>query len=245
MFHVETGNLICLLEVSKGTAITPGARPRDHATGPLIALAMVESRTAVDQSRRAWLAKGLAGTGAGVVSTVLCSPLDVAKTRIQVQTAKAGVLKYSGIYSSLRTIYMEEGVAGWYQGFTPAVCSVAVFWTVYFPCYDYSKVVISDALSLPTSSPLVHMTAAAASGLVTDVITNPFWVVRTRLATQYMRHEQISQQQQTVAPIDGSSTGVRSGGAAAASGSSSVSSCLLYTSPSPRDGLLSRMPSSA
>ena len=28
-------------------------------------------------------------------------------------------------------------------------------------------------------------------------------------------------------------------------GTSSTSSCLLYTSPSPRDGLLSRMPSSA
>ena len=35
-------------------------------------------------SQRAWLAKALAGTGAGVVACVLCSPLDVAKTRMQV-----------------------------------------------------------------------------------------------------------------------------------------------------------------
>ena len=178
-------------------------------------------------SSRAWLAKALAGSGAGIVSTIICSPLDVAKvptlffnlqlhtrpmpcatlcerlalhcsltpqcrvapvqTRVQVQSSAESCAKYSGVFSALRTIYIEEGVAGWYVGFTPAVCSVAVFWTVYFPCYDYTKEAIADASGLPTGSPLVHMTAAAASGLLTDVITNPLWVVRTRLATQALR----------------------------------------------------------
>ena len=109
------------------------------------------------------------------------------QTRVQVQSSLESGAKYSGVFSALRTIYIEEGVVGWYQGFTPAVCSVAVFWTVYFPCYDYTKEAIADASGLPTGSPLVHMTAAAASGLLTDVITNPLWVVRTRLATQALR----------------------------------------------------------
>ena len=73
---------------------------------------------------------------------------------------------------------------GWYHGFTPAVCSVAVFWTCYFPAYDYAKDYIAEASDLPLSSSLVHMSAAAAAGLLTDIITNPLWVIRTRLATQ-------------------------------------------------------------
>ena len=131
-----------------------------------------------------WLCKALAGTSSGIAATILCSPLDVAKTRIQVQSSAAAEGKYSGVIASLRTIYQEEGFIGWYSGFTPAVCSVGVFWTCYFPCYDYAKITISDFTGLPTSSPVVHLTAAAGAGLVTDVITNPLWVVRTRLATQ-------------------------------------------------------------
>ena len=110
------------------------------------------------------------------------------QTRVQVQTLESTIhARYSGVLGSLFTIYAEEGLAGWYRGFTPAVCSVAVFWTVYFPCYDYAKIKLMEASGLPASSSLIHMTAAGASGLLTDVITNPFWVVRTRLATQTLR----------------------------------------------------------
>ena len=109
------------------------------------------------------------------------------QTRIQVQTSVQGGARYSGIIGSLATIYREEGVRGWYHGFTPAVCSVAVFWTCYFPAYDYAKESIADASGLPQSSSLVHMAAAAGAGLLTDIVTNPLWVIRTRLATQRLR----------------------------------------------------------
>ena len=99
----------------------------------------------------------------------------------------ASAVRYSGVVSSLTTIYREEGLAGWYHGFTPAVCSVAVFWTVYFPCYDHAKLSLAQASGLPSNSSLVSMAAAAWAGLLTDVVTNPLWVVRTRLATQRLR----------------------------------------------------------
>ncbi len=76
-----------------------------------------------------------------------------------------------------------------YHGFTPAVCSVALFWSCYFPCYEYAKDAIADASSLSRGSSLLHMTAAASAGFVTDVLTNPLWVVRTRLAAQAVHSE--------------------------------------------------------
>jgi hypothetical protein len=102
---------------------------------------------------------------------------------MQVQTTVASGAarssRYSGFFSSLSTIYREEGLRGWFHGFAPAVCSVAVFWTCYFPCYEYGKGALADASGLPQSSSWIHMGAAAGAGLITDVITNPFWVVRT------------------------------------------------------------------
>ena len=132
-----------------------------------------------------WLSKALAGTGAGVVATVLCSPLDVAKTRIQVQAASGTYNQ--GIWSALAKIRREEGIRGWYHGFTPAVASVTVFWTCYFPCYEYAKQKVAVLFSKPDTAPAVHVVSAASAGLVTDVVTNPLWVVRTRLATQALR----------------------------------------------------------
>ena len=133
------------------------------------------SSTAPSESQG--LAKALAGTGAGVAATALCSPLDVAKTRIQVQSSVEAQAKYSGILQALMTIYREEGVAGWYHGFTPAVCSVGVFWTVYFPCYEYAKESISRSTGLPPSSPTLHITAAGCAGLVSAAaVANPTWL---------------------------------------------------------------------
>ena len=58
---------------------------------------------------------------------------------------------------------------------------------------------------------------------------------QSKLQQAQQRQRQLQQQQQQ-------QDGYRSGAISPASGSSG---CLLYTSPSPRDGLLSRMPSSA
>ena len=170
-----------------------------------------------------WLCKALAGTGAGFCATVLCSPLDVAKTRIQVQTAQSpGGGKYHGIWSALATILREEGVRGWYHGFAPAVASVAVFWSCYFPCYDYSKQRIAALTAQPESAALVHITAAEGAGLFTDIVTNPLWVVRTRLATQALRAVDVAAAAAEGSAAAATSAQVGRGGAAAATGAAST-----------------------
>ena len=133
------------------------------------------------------VAKAVAGMGAGVLSAIMCSPLDVAKTRVQVQTS-LGDVRYRGVFGALATIYADEGFAGWFRGIAPAMCSVAVFWSVYFPCYDRAKEQIAHASGLTKTSSVVHCGAAAAAGGLTDVVTNPLWVVRTRMATSQLRH---------------------------------------------------------
>jgi len=101
-----------------------------------------------DNDGMAAAAKAISGMGAGVLSTMLCSPLDVAKTRVQVQTVGGGDVRYRGVLGALSTILREEGLAGWFRGIAPAVSSVAVFWAVYFPCYDAAKEKVVDVTGL-------------------------------------------------------------------------------------------------
>ncbi|KAG5187257.1 mitochondrial carrier domain-containing protein [Tribonema minus] len=122
----------------------------------------------------------LAGAGAGIICSLLCSPLDVAKTRIQVQGALAkGAAKYTGVCPTLKTILAEEGIQGWYKGITPALVIVPVFWGIYFGVYEHSK-----GFFRRTTGNEQHVLSAMATSGFTDTITNPFWVVRTRMQTQ-------------------------------------------------------------
>ncbi|KAJ1975424.1 hypothetical protein H4R34_004339 [Dimargaris verticillata] len=61
-----------------------------------------------------------AGAIGGTCGTLLNTPMDVVKTRVQNQSAGV-VKKYNWAVPSLNTIYKEEGFAALYKGFTPKV----------------------------------------------------------------------------------------------------------------------------
>lgn len=62
----------------------------------------------------------VAGSIGGTVGTILNTPFDVVKTRIQNQAASA-TLKYNWALPALATIAREEGPAALYKGFMPKV----------------------------------------------------------------------------------------------------------------------------
>eukprot|EP01133_Synstelium_polycarpum_P007471 gene7471-8742_t len=84
----------------------------------------------------------VAGGGAGMVAGALTNPFDVAKTRLQTQ---GDVGKhYKGLIDALRTIWKEEGMAGYMRGVRPRVVfhsmSSAIVWSV----YEYVKHVMGE-----------------------------------------------------------------------------------------------------
>ena len=58
----------------------------------------------------------LAGAGAGLATTIVCSPLDVAKTRLQTGVADGGT------FPLMLKIVRAEGVAALFTGWSAAVC---------------------------------------------------------------------------------------------------------------------------
>lgn len=129
----------------------------------------------------------LSGAGAGLICSVLCAPLDVVKVRLQVQ-GSLGLHKYKGgVISTIRKIYREEGIRGPFKGIGPALINAPLFWGAYWPLYGHLKPLLAEHLD---STPLVHLLAAISAGGVADVITNPFWVTRTRIQTQVLHPEE-------------------------------------------------------
>ncbi|KYQ90123.1 mitochondrial substrate carrier family protein [Tieghemostelium lacteum] len=83
-----------------------------------------------------------AGGGAGMLAAAITNPFDVAKTRLQTQ---GDVGKhYKGMIDALRTIWAEEGSAGYLRGMKPRIVfhsmSSAIVWSV----YEYIKFVMGE-----------------------------------------------------------------------------------------------------
>ncbi len=132
----------------------------------------------------------ISGMGAGVLCTILCAPLDVVKVRMQIQGALK-IHKYEGnIVGMLGGIYREEGIRGIFRGVGPALCTIPLFWGVYWPMYDYSKAYLAEMHSDSIPEVNRHLYSAIFAGVVSDVITNPFWVTRTRIQTMVLHPEE-------------------------------------------------------
>lgn len=128
------------------------------------------------------LRDGIAGAGGGVVCTLVCSPLDVVKTRLQIQT-HIGIKKYSGLSGAFSTIWREEGVRGLYKGIEPSLITIPLFWAMYFPLYSKINSVL-ETTSLRERPAMQHCFSAIGAALISDCVSNPFWVVRTRMMAE-------------------------------------------------------------
>jgi len=111
----------------------------------------------------------LAGVGSGALSSFVCAPLDLVRTRMQVwgdiqqeqkakqaqqrQRPKFGTIDSSSSSSNrtrtstkpvtpaeaFRVILKKEGPKGMFRGLGATLVTVPLFWGVYFPLYDETK----------------------------------------------------------------------------------------------------------
>jgi len=85
----------------------------------------------------------LGGGGAGMIASGFTNPFDVARTRLQTQGELTGRKYYRGMLHALRTIWKEEGMAGYTRGVKPRMIfhsmSAAICWSV----YEYVKVLLT------------------------------------------------------------------------------------------------------
>lgn len=149
-----------------------------------------------------------AGIMAGIISTMFLNPLDLLKTRFQVNTGAFSTdpatrspffqymyssrLRYMliggkpglDIADSLRGIVQRDGWRGLYRGLGPNIFGNASSWGFYYLWYTIAKEQLVKWHGYDKSYKLSageYLGAATTSGVITAVLTNPIWVVKTRM----------------------------------------------------------------
>lgn len=120
----------------------------------------------------------IAGGSAGLVEICLMHPLDVVKTRFQIQRGTSDPTSYKSLGDCFRTIFRNEGIFGFYKGILPPILAETPKRAVKFFCFEQYK----KLLGLTPLSPGVALTVAGlGSGLTEAVVVNPFEVVKVSL----------------------------------------------------------------
>jgi solute carrier family 25 folate transporter 32 len=126
----------------------------------------------------------IAGVLGGTVSTITLLPLDNIKVRMQVHENSGDRLASLRI---IRGIIRHEGIAGLYQGLTPAIIGSSVSWGGFFFVYEGFKKLLRQRNGLDENSPLssiANFQLACASGGVMVCLTNPIWLIKLRMQLQ-------------------------------------------------------------
>ncbi|WEW56335.1 hypothetical protein PRK78_001778 [Emydomyces testavorans] len=144
---------------------------------------------AVQQSDN--IAHALAGAGGGILSMILTYPLITLSTRAQVESKRA----QSTSIDAVRHIIKREGIKGLYAGLESALFGISITNFVYYYWYEWTRAAFEKAAQkagrvskkLTTAESMI---AGAIAGSATVLITNPIWVVNTRMTARKSEAEE-------------------------------------------------------
>ncbi|XP_008202006.1 mitochondrial folate transporter/carrier [Nasonia vitripennis] len=147
-----------------------------------------------------YLAAGVAG---GTISTLVLHPLDLIKVRFAVNDGRVkSAPQYSGPINAFGKIVKNEGFVGLYRGIVPNIIGAGAAWGSYFFLYNCIKTWIQDGNTTKPLGPWMHIVAATDAGVLTLLLTNPIWVVKTRLCLQYAEDVNLSETKRYSGTID-------------------------------------------
>ncbi|EGR32468.1 solute carrier family 25, putative [Ichthyophthirius multifiliis] len=121
----------------------------------------------------------LSGSLAGISSTVLFFPIDIAKTKLALTDSSV----YKGLFDCVQKINKQEGLKGLYKGILPTLYGVIPYAGINLTTYQLLRdYYIQNCTESP--SPIVLMGCGGISSLCGQVFAYPFSLVRTKLQMQ-------------------------------------------------------------
>ncbi|GFP86303.1 peroxisomal nicotinamide adenine dinucleotide carrier [Phtheirospermum japonicum] len=143
------------------------------------------------------LINGLAGAGGGIIAQLITYPLQTVNTRQQTERDPKKEKRKLGTMEQIFQVIKQEGWGRLYCGLAPSVIGTAASQGVYYYFYqifrnkaelaafERKKKGIGDGSVGMLSSLMV----AALSGCVNVLLTNPIWVVVTRMQTHIKKSQ--------------------------------------------------------
>jgi len=153
------------------------------------------------------LINGLAGAGGGIIAQLLTYPLQTVNARQQTERDPTKPAFKNGATRQLYLVVKNEGWERLYGGLMPSLVGTAASQGVYYYFYQIfrnraeAKALERSRRGLGDGSVgmLQSLTVAALSGCVNVLLTNPIWVVVTRMQTHRKANKQQSPQGLTCA----------------------------------------------
>lgn len=138
----------------------------------------------------------VAGSAGAVIANALVYPLDIVKTRLQVQMKKhhsdpvssthtTNERHYTGTLHAIMTIIEDEGVNGLYSGMAGSLLGVASTNFAYFYWYSVVRDLYTARVTKGKNpSTAAELSLGAVAGALAQLFTIPIAVVTTRQQTQ-------------------------------------------------------------
>lgn len=123
--------------------------------------------------------KAVAGSLGGLVESVCLQPIDVIKTRLQLDHSG----RYNGVVGCGRTIAAEEGVGALWKGLTPFATHLTLKYALRFGTNSFFQSMFRSSDGTLTDG--ARLGAGLGAGVTEAmVIVTPFEVIKTRLQQQ-------------------------------------------------------------
>lgn len=96
-----------------------------------------------------------AGGSAGFIEVCIMQPLDVVKTRMQLQNnlTSGKVTMYNGVFDCFKKMYLHEGAFSFWKGILPPIIAETPKRATKFVCFEQTKPLFLFGAPAPT--PLV------------------------------------------------------------------------------------------
>lgn len=123
----------------------------------------------------------VAGGCAGFVEVSIMHPLDLVKTRFQIQRGPEDPNRYSSLVDCFKKMYRNEGPLSFYKGILPPILAETPKRAVKFFTFERYKHLFEYG-SLPEA--WTFALAGLCAGLTEAVVINPFEVVKVKLQAE-------------------------------------------------------------
>lgn len=130
--------------------------------------------------------KVCSGAIAGAIGSAIACPTDVVKIRLMALPS-GNQWEYRHTLHAFQAIVSNEGIRGLWTGVSATVKRSALVSATAVSSYDHAKHTILNA-GLLCEGPVLHIVASSIAGFVTNCVTSPIDMVRTRYMNQKKDH---------------------------------------------------------
>ncbi|XP_014232793.1 mitochondrial folate transporter/carrier-like [Trichogramma pretiosum] len=145
----------------------------------------------------------VAGGAGGLISSVALHPFDLIKIRFAVNDGQSKIHRnYTGFVNAVQNIVRSESFAGLYSGAVPSIVGAAFSWGSYLLIYNFFKSYIQDGNDEKALNASMNTLCAANAGVITLLMSNPIFVIKTRLCLQYSKGANLPESKRYTGMID-------------------------------------------